>query len=477
MLNLFFKETPFILVVNKHVNIMQNIVGRIHNLNDKPILDNILIEAFEHNIFESIVHRHLGSTTTINQDGQFEIIPKVIISWNVKNIYLIISDPLKKFISIKECDNQNEFSKFTDSHGNTKWKSDIINNINKIEITITQQNHLPPQDYYEFIVVGSGFGGTISALTIANKLETKDPSLKNRICILERGQWWISPEIPLTSDGTIDGKTTIRGYLEKENIPFGLYVYPNNIEGLVKAFANTRIFNSEKGLYDFKTMQNVNVISASGVGGGSLVYFNLTARPDPIVYQNWPIQNENISLDSKYSFADIYGADADTFADSVDPDKKILDYFNIAEKFIGVNTITTTTALGNYKLLRTKVFQNAAKSINSTTHKLTNEQNLDANLSITNINEGLFDGLHPTRGEKEKYSKERNICQRQGRCGLGCIPDARHTLNKQLYDAISNKKPIDIFPLCKVDHIEENDEDDNAVYKYKIYFKDFRDRY
>ena len=202
MLNLFFKETPFILVVNKHVNIMQNIVGRIHNLNDKPILDNILIEAFEHNIFESIVHRHLGSTTTINQDGQFEIIPKVIISWNVKNIYLIISDPLKKFISIKECDNQNEFSKFTDSHGNTKWKSDIINNINKIEITITQQNHLPPQDYYEFIVVGSGFGGTISALTIANKLETKDPSLKNRICILERGQWWISPEIPLTSDGT-----------------------------------------------------------------------------------------------------------------------------------------------------------------------------------------------------------------------------------------------------------------------------------
>jgi len=87
----------------------------------------------------------------------------------------------------------------------------------------------------------------------------------------------------------------------------------------------------------------------------------------------------------------------------------------------------------------------------------------------------LFYGLHPTRCEKEKYSKERNICQRQGRCGLGCIPDARHTLNKQLYDAIYNKKPIDIFPLCKVDHIEENNEDGNTVFKYKIYFKDFRD--
>jgi choline dehydrogenase-like flavoprotein len=455
---------------------MQSIVGRIHDSNNKPITDNVLIEAFEHNIFESILHRHLGSTTTVNSEGQFKIIPKVIFEWNIKNIYIVISDPLKKFVSIKEGDFQNEFSKFVDSHGNTKWKSDIINDINKIDITIISQNHLSPADCYEFVVAGSGFGGTISALTLANKLTAKDPSNKDRICILERGQWWISPEIPATSDGTIDGKQTIRQYLEKENIPFGIYAYPDNIQGLVKLFANTRMFNSVRGLYDFKTMQNVNIVSASGVGGGSLVYFNLTARPDPIVYQNWPIQNENISLDSKYSFQEIYGTDADKFADSLDVDKKTLDYFDIAEKFIGVNTITTTAALGNYKLLRTKVFQNAAKAINSPTHKLTNEQNLDAKLSITNINEGLFAGSHPTKSEKEKYSKERNTCQRQGRCGLGCVPDARHTLNKQLYDAISTDgKPIDIFPLCTVDHIEENNEEDNTVYKYKIFFKDYRD--
>ncbi len=110
------------------------------------------------------------------------------------------------------------------------------------------------------------------------------------------------------------------------------------------------------------------------------------------------------------------------------------------------------------------------------TELLTNEQNLDAKLSITNINEGLFNKSHPTKGEKKKYSKESNVYQRQGRCGLGCVPDARHTLNKQLYDAISTDgKPIDIFPLCKVDHIEENNEEDNLVYKYKIFFKDCRD--
>ncbi len=107
-----------------------------------------------------------------------------------------------------------------------------------------------------------------------------------------------------------------------------------------------------------------------------------------------------------------------------------------------------------------------------------NEQSLNAKLSITNINDGLFNNSHPTKAEKTKYSKENNVCQRQGRCGLGCIPYARHTLNKQLYDAISNGKPIDIFPLCKVgDHIEENnkddnDNDDNMSYKsQKIFFQ------
>ncbi len=164
--------------------------------------------------------------------------------------------------------------------------------------------------------------------------------------------------MPATSDGTIDEKPTIREYLEKENIPYGVWAYHDNINGIFRLFANTRTFNSIRGLYDHKAMQNVHVVTASGVGGGSLVYFNLTARPDPQVYKNWAIQNEEISLDSKYSFQDIYGKDADRFTeDSTDIDKKIFDYFDIAEKFIGVNTITTTAGLGNSNFQEPKHFK------------------------------------------------------------------------------------------------------------------------
>ena len=284
--------------------------------------------------------------------------------------------------------------------------------------------------------------------------------------------------MPLDSDGTIDGKTTIRGYLEKENIPYGLWAYPDNIKGLLRLFANTRTFNRIRGVYDHKAMQNIHVVTASGVGGGSLVYFNITEKPEPLVYKNWAIQNDNIKLDSKCSYRDIYGVDAEKFVeDFVDIDNKVFDYFDITEKFIGVNTITTTAGLGKFKLPRTKAFQNAAKVINSSTHKLMNEQDLNARLSITDVKDGLFSNPHPSKAEKMKYSKENNVCQRQGRCGLGCIPGARHTLNKQLYTSISKGKPIDIFPLCKVDRIEENSKevDEYKDYKYKIFFKDFRD--
>jgi len=86
----------------------------------------------------------------------------------------------------------------------------------------------------------------------------------------------------------------------------------------------------------------------------------------------------------------------------------------------------------------------------------------------------LFNDLHPTKIEKMKYNVENNVCQRQGRCGLGCIPESRHTLNYGFFDAISAGKPIDIFPLCTVDRIEESN--DNSSYRYKVFFKDDRNR-
>ena len=134
------------------------------------------------------------------------------------------------------------------------------------------------------------------------------------------------------------------------------------------------------------------------------------------------------------------------------------------------------------------MFQTAANSISNkyrtgiiSNKKDSGELNLDARLSITDVFKDLFvvdDSnnpqriIHPTIDEVQKYSKEENVCQRQGRCGLGCIPDSRHSLEKKIYAAINIGKPIEIFPLCEVDSIEESQ---NAYYKYKINFTDRRE--
>jgi hypothetical protein len=108
------------------------------------------------------------------------------------------------------------------------------------------------------------------------------------------------------------------------------------------------------------------------------------------------------------------------------------------------------------------VFQEAARAIHSKSGNIVNIDALDANLSITDIPGGLFAPRalpvpRPTPEEIKKYSTptQTNVCQRQGRCVLVCLPGARHTLNKQIYGAMTTGRPLDVHPLCEVNNIEQ----------------------
>ena len=56
------------------------------------------------------------------------------------------------------------------------------------------QNRISVPAEYDSVVIGSGFGGTIVSLAIAKMYKGKNEN--KRVCILERGQWWISHELP-----------------------------------------------------------------------------------------------------------------------------------------------------------------------------------------------------------------------------------------------------------------------------------------
>jgi cholesterol oxidase len=105
---------------------------------------------------------------------------------------------------------------------------------------------------YDVVVVGSGFGGAVTACRLAQA--------GMRVCILERGRRWSPETYPL---------------------------YNHNQNAWLWSKWST-------GLYQYYHFRNMDVIVASGVGGGSLAYANVLITPPAEVFAaGWP---ESITL-------------------------------------------------------------------------------------------------------------------------------------------------------------------------------------
>src|SRR5438477_221005 len=105
---------------------------------------------------------------------------------------------------------------------------------------------------YDVVVVGSGYGGAITAARLANAV--LNPRLS--VCILERGQEWPIGQFP-DSFGDLLGNT-----------------YNPALNPL--------------GLYEFNAFPDIAIVKASGLGGTSLINANVAIRPEPDVFVTWP---------------------------------------------------------------------------------------------------------------------------------------------------------------------------------------------
>jgi cholesterol oxidase len=103
---------------------------------------------------------------------------------------------------------------------------------------------------YDVVVVGSGFGGGIAACRMAEQ--------GLRVCVLERGR------------------------------RFGPGDYPDRPEQAPFAFWHHAL--NPGGMLDLRLMKDLAVLTAAGVGGGSLVYANVQLRAPASVFEEpaWP---------------------------------------------------------------------------------------------------------------------------------------------------------------------------------------------
>ena len=114
---------------------------------------------------------------------------------------------------------------------------------------------------YDVVVIGSGFGGAITASRLAEAGRS--------VCILERGKRWKKTDFP-RSPGEV-----ARAFWRRDE---GSGPQDYRIESF--------------GFLEYKVFQHMDVIQGCGVGGGSLHYFNVHLRtPAPIFSSSrWPLR-------------------------------------------------------------------------------------------------------------------------------------------------------------------------------------------
>jgi cholesterol oxidase len=105
---------------------------------------------------------------------------------------------------------------------------------------------------YDFIIVGSGYGGSITAARLASASLSRKPS----VCLLERGREWRIGSFPDQFDGFL---------------------------------GNVRATNP-LGLYDIIAGRDISIMKGNGLGGTSLINANVAIIPEDGVFQQagWP---------------------------------------------------------------------------------------------------------------------------------------------------------------------------------------------
>lgn len=330
---------------------------------------------------------------------------------------------------------------------------------------------------HDVVVIGSGFGGTLTALSLGRAFQSRKRG--ETVHILERGTWWTTPVSTVQ-----DKEVATYGFLQGHQQPVQYWSAPNHFKGFIDIFLRcVRRRRNEDGLYDFTMFgrkglfamaQNdgVNIVRAAGVGGGSLVYSNITIRPPNFVLEGprWPLTWTPAERDGYFDLArDAIGLGVLNALDARDKAPVPTPAVNA-----GLSNIAARTARlnPNWVVKADPLNQRRGlKQINPAGPDPKNRLWLDrARIFQTAVSTltpefGMVDSsINDVPPEPAPYApadKPKNYCERQGRCNVGCLPGARHTLNKQLMDAIfgtpANPVPklntVSIEALAEVDVI------------------------
>lgn len=237
---------------------------------------------------------------------------------------------------------------------------------------------------YDTIIVGSGFGGAVAACRLA--------SAGQRVLVLERGRRWTPDTFPREPDDA--------------------WVWDQATPELLNGWVDLRLFD------------NMGVAMGAGVGGGSLIYANISIDAEPSAFESgWPSEINHDVLKPYYDRV------KDMLGSAPLPDGQLTQRF--------------------------KLMQEAAGKIGAA------DRFRKLDLAVTfddNWNYGLPDPTNPKNSKTwtNRFGKQQGTCIHCGNCDIGCTVQARNTLDLN-YIAAAESAGALVQPLSLVTHVSPTD--------------------
>jgi cholesterol oxidase len=255
---------------------------------------------------------------------------------------------------------------------------------------------------FDVVIIGSGFGGSINACRLS--------AAGQKVLVLERGRWWKPPAEP--------------------NNPVDMSQFPADATPYPRSPEDPWVWSPSDparhhGWIEFHFWPHMAVATAAGVGGGSLVYANVSAIPPAITFeQGWPA-----------------GVDRDT----------LLPYYERAGKVLDVQKLPDNQLTQRYLLV-----QQAAGEIGDA------ERFGKLELAVTFSEEwnyqlkDPFDNSH-TKPFTNQFGHAQGTCVHCGNCDLGCQVLAKNTLDlNYLWQA--QQQGTEVRALSMVSHVSPEGE-------------------
>ena len=275
-------------------------------------------------------------------------------------------------------------------------------------------------DRYEAIVIGSGFGGGISACRLSKRWPGK-------VMVLERGKRYPMGSFPRTPHDFAQNFWNIC------DVPGEQRPRPKEMQ------------NSEAhGLFDIRNFHRMDVVLSAGLGGGSLIYANVFMEPpDDVFDERWPANTKKAAL---------------------------APYYSVAKEVLGSRPIPRGGD-PRREIVRTRLFEKVAKEIGR------DSKLVDINVFFGNdFNNPLPIGEQA----RNRYGALQTSCVYCAECDVGCNTHSKNTIDLNYLHVAEHRYGAEVLTehlahtIVPVDARGEDDPAADGSNGYRVYYYDLR---